>query len=78
MVSVHEWAEMRRLFFVKRLSVREIAGRTGRHRETVRRAIDAEEPPRYVCPRRVSKLEPYHGEIERLLREEPRRGGCGS
>ena len=66
---------MRRLYFVKRLSVREIARRTGRHRETVRRAVEAEEPPRYVRPPRVSKLDSYRGEIERLLREEPRLPG---
>lgn len=75
MVGVQEWAEMRRLFFVKGLSVREIARRTGRHRETVRRAVEAEEPPRYVRAARVSKLEAYHAEIERLLREDPRLPG---
>ena len=75
MVGVQEWAEMRRLFFVKGLSIREIARRTGRHRETVRRAVGAGEPPRYVRAPRVSKLEPYHTEIERLLDEDPRLPG---
>jgi transposase len=75
MVRVQEWAEMRRLYFVKRLSIREIARRTGRHRDTVRRAIRAETPPRYERPRRASKLEPYRAEIERLLDGEPRMPG---
>ena len=75
MVSVEQWAEIRRLHFVKRLSIREIARRTGRHRDTVRRAVAAEEPPRYERPPRVSKLDPFRDEIHRLLLEEPRLPG---
>jgi transposase len=76
MVQVQEWAEIRRLYFVKRLSIRAIAERTGRHRDTVRRAIRAEAPPRYERPPRPSKLAPYHAEIARLLAEEPRLPGA--
>jgi transposase len=71
-VSVQQWADIRRLHFVKRLGVREIARRTGLHRQTVRRALRAEAPPRYARPPRASKLEPHKPEIHRLLREEPR------
>ena len=71
MVSVQQWAEIRRLHFVKGLSVREVARRTGRHRQTVRRALQADEPPRYQRSPRPSKLEPYKAEIHRLLAEEP-------
>ncbi len=39
MVRVEQWAEIRRLYFVKRLSIKEIARRTGRDRNTVRKAV---------------------------------------
>ncbi len=72
MVRVQAWAEIRRLHFVKRLAIREIARRTGLSRVTVRRALRSAEPPRYCRPPRPSKLEPYREEILRLLREDPR------
>jgi transposase len=71
-VSVQQWAEIRRLHFVKGLGIREIARRTGLHRQTVRRALSADGPPRYQRPPRQSKLEPYKAEIHRLLADEPR------
>jgi transposase len=71
-VRVEQWAEIRRLHFVKGLSIREIARRTGLSRVTVRRALRSEAPPRYERPARVSKLEPHKPEIERLLDDEAR------
>ena len=47
MVGVEQWAEVRRLHRVERLSIREISRRTGLHRKTVRRALAAAQPPRY-------------------------------
>ena len=47
MVGVEQWAEMRRLHFVRGLSIREIHRRTGLHRDTIRRAISSDEPPVY-------------------------------
>jgi len=37
-VGVEQWAEIRRLYFVKRLSIKEIVRRTGHGRNTVQRA----------------------------------------
>ena len=68
MVRVEQWAEIRRLYFVKRLSIKEIARRTGRDRNTVRKALRSERPPRYSRPARPSKLDPFREEIHRLLR----------
>jgi hypothetical protein len=34
-----QWAEIRRVYFVKRLSINEIVRRTGHRRDTVRRAL---------------------------------------
>ena len=47
MVGVEQWAEIRRMHFVGGVSIKEIARRTGRDRNTVRRALRAEGPPGY-------------------------------
>jgi transposase len=74
-VGVEEWAEVRRLHFVRGLSIREIHRRTGLHRDTVRRAIESEVPPRYQRPAKGSKLDPFKEEIHRLLQADPRLPG---
>jgi transposase len=72
---VEQWAEIRRLYFVKRLSIKEIVRRTGHSRNTIRRALRSGEPPRYRRPPRPSKLDPFRDEIHRLLRSDPRLPG---
>jgi transposase len=74
-VGVEQWAEIRRLHFVKGLSQREIRRRTGLHRDTIRGAINSSEPPRYRRAPAGSKLDPFKDEIHRLLREDPRLPG---
>ena len=74
-VGVEQWAEIRRLHFVKGLSQREIRRRTGLHRDTIRRAIDSSEPPVYRRAPAGSKLDPFKDEIRRLLREDPKLPG---
>jgi transposase len=74
-VGVERWAEIRRMRFVERLSIREIARRTGRDRKTVQRAVRSDAPPRYVRAPTGSKLDPFKDEIERLLRADPRLPG---
>lgn len=66
-VEVQEWADIRRMKFVDGLSIREIERRTGRHRDTIRRALASEAPPKYQRSPRPSKLDPYKQEILRLL-----------
>jgi transposase len=46
-VGVEQWAEIRRLYFVRGLSKREISRRTGLARDTVDRAVLSDEPPVY-------------------------------
>lgn len=73
MVAVEEWAEIRRMHFVEGIAIKEIARRTGLARNTVRSALRSDTPPRYRrTVKRTSKLDPFKGEIEQLLREEPR------
>ena len=40
---MEQWAEIRRMHFVERLSIKEIHRRTGRDRKTIRRAVRAAE-----------------------------------
>jgi transposase len=75
LVGVEQWAEIRRMHFVAGLSIKEIARRAGRDRNTVRRAVRSSAPPRYVRAPAGSKLDPFKDEIHRLLREDPRLPG---
>ena len=71
MVGVEQWAEIRRMHRVERLSIREISKRTGLHRKTIRRALTAETPPAYSRPAAVSKLDPFRDWICEQLRANP-------
>ena len=75
MVGVEQWAEIRRLHFVRGLSMREINRRTGLHRDTISRAIHSDEPPVYRRAPGGSKLDPFKEEIHRLLRADPKLPG---
>jgi transposase len=70
-VGVEQWAEIRRMHRVERLSIREISRRTGLHRKTIRRALAAEQPPRYSRAAAASKLDPFKDWICEQLHEEP-------
>src|SRR5215210_7311247 len=63
------------MHFVLGLSIKEIARRTGRDRNTVRRALRAAAAPKYRRPSAPSKLDPFKDEIHRLLKAEPRLPG---
>jgi transposase len=71
LLGVEQWAEIRRMANVERLSQREIHRRTGVHRDTIRTALAALEPPSYgPRPRRPSKLDLFLAKIEELLEGE--------
>lgn len=72
MISVEDWAEIRRLRKVQKLSERVIARRLGIHRDTVTRALESDEPPRYQRVPRGSKLDPYKPKIHALLPDDPK------
>src|SRR6516165_4874484 len=57
---------------VERLSIREIERRTGLHRETIRRALANDEPPKYVRAPGPSKLDPFKDWICEQLRLDSR------
>jgi len=73
---VEQWAELRREYFVRGVSIRELVRRTGLSRNTVRRALRSEEPPAYRRAAAGSKLDPFKDEIHRLLRGDPRLPGA--
>jgi transposase len=74
-VGVEQWAEVRRLHFVRGLTQREIHRRTGLHRDTIRNAIKSDRPPKYERAPAGSKLDAFKDEIHRLLREDPKLPG---
>src|SRR6266536_6065428 len=63
------------MYFVGRLSIKEIVRRTGHSRNTVRRALRSGEPPRYRRAPRPSKLDAFREEVDRLLRSDSRMPG---
>ena len=71
MVGVEQWAEIRRMHRVERLSIREISKRTGLHRKTIRRALAAETPPGYSRAAAASKLDPFKDWVCEQLRADP-------
>lgn len=80
MVEVEQWAEIQRMHFVCGLSIKEIVRRTGRDRNTVRRALRSTRAPRYERRPAPSKLDPFKDEIHRLLGDDSssRASGSGS
>jgi transposase len=69
-LDVERWAELRREHFVRGVSIKELARRFGVDRNTVRRALRADEPPVYRRAPAGSKLDAFKPEIHRLLGEE--------
>jgi transposase len=74
-LDVERWAELRREHFVRGVGIKELARRYGVDRNTVRRAVRSEQPPRYQRPVAASKLDPFKDEIHELLRRDPRLPG---
>jgi transposase len=69
---VEEWAEIRRLYLAENVPIKEIARRLGMARNTVREAVRACEPPRYVRATRVSAVDAVEPAIRELLYANPR------
>ncbi len=71
MLTVADWADIRRLYYAEKLSKRKIAKLLHIHRNTVTAAIAAEQPPIYERESRGSKLDPYKPIIQNLLKATP-------
>jgi len=71
-LSVEDWAEIRRLSKSEGLSIKEIVRQLGVARNTVRMALRSDEPPAYRRERSGSIVDPVEPEIRRLLMQFPR------
>ena len=69
------WAELRREHFVRGVSIKELARRTGMSRNTIRAALRSATAPKYSRTSLVSKLDPFKDEIHRLLKADAKLTG---
>jgi transposase len=74
-LDVERWAELRREHFVRGVSIKELARRTGLARNTIRSALRCDAPPAFRAPERPSKLDAFKEEIHDLLRRDPKLPG---
>ncbi|NLT55537.1 MAG: IS21 family transposase [Actinomycetales bacterium] len=72
MISLEDWAEIRRLHRAEGVAIKEIARRLGVARNTVRAALAADRVPRYERALRGSLVDAVEPEVRKLLREFPR------
>ena len=71
MVSVEDWAWLRREHFVHGVSIKKLVRRTGLSRNTIRKALRSDQPPAYGRRSAGSKLDPFKEEVHALLRSDP-------
>jgi transposase len=70
-ISVEDWAEIRRLRRAEAMPIKGIARRLRISRNAVRRALAKESPPRYQRPAKGSAVDAFEPAIRELLREYP-------
>ena len=71
MLSVEDWAEIRRLRRSEGLPIKAIARILGISRNTVRAALASDAPPKYVRKPAGSIVDPVEPQIRELLRAYP-------
>src|SRR5699024_9618666 len=72
MINVEDWAEIRRLYRAEGIAIKEIVRRLGISRNTVRRALASDEPPKYQRKPQGSIVDPFVPQIQQLLADSPR------
>jgi transposase len=70
-LSVEDWAEIRRLYRAEQMPVKAIARVMGVSRNTVRAAVASDRPPKYERPRKGSIVDAVEPRIRELLRAYP-------
>jgi transposase len=70
-LSVEDWAEIRRLYRAERMPIKVIARVVGCSKNTVRKALAAERPPAYRRQPRGSVVDPVEPRIRELLQACP-------
>ncbi|MEW9534769.1 IS21 family transposase [Microbispora sp. NPDC049125] len=71
MIKVEDWAEIRRLHRAEGMPIKAIARRMGISKNTVKRALAAEAPPRYQRASRGSIVDVVEPQVRLLLEEFP-------
>jgi transposase len=71
LIDVEDWAEIRRLYRAEEMGIKAIARRLGVARNTVRAALRADGPPRYVRRSQGSIVDLVEPEIRELLMDVP-------
>ena len=67
MITLEDWALIRRLFVREKLPKAEIARQLDISRNTVAKAIASADPPSYSRPPAVTSFEPVQGQVRQLL-----------
>jgi transposase len=70
-ITVEDWAEIRRLYLAERMSIKAVAKKLGLARNTVRNAVRSVQPPRYVRTGSGSIVDEVEPRIRALLKEFP-------
>ncbi len=70
-ITVEDWAEIRRLYLAERMPIKAIAKKLGLARNTVRNAVRSVQPPRYVRAGSGSVVDAAEPRIRALLKEFP-------
>jgi len=70
-IKVEDWAEIRRLHRGEGMAIKAIARRLGIARNTVRKALEADQPPHYRRESRGSIVDDVEEQIRRLLHDSP-------
>ncbi len=71
MICVEDWAEIRRLHRAEQMPIRAIARHLGISKNTVKRALASDRPPKYERPTKGSVVDAVEAQIRELLRETP-------
>ncbi|MER8062819.1 IS21 family transposase [Streptomyces sp. NPDC094022] len=70
-IHVEDWAEIRRLHRAEQMPIRAIARHLGISKNTVKRALAHDRPPKYERPAKGSAVDAVEVQIRELLRETP-------
>lgn len=71
MIRVEDWAEIRRLHRAEQMPIRAIARHLGISKNTVKRALASDRPPKYERPAKGSVVDAVEVQIRELLRDTP-------
>lgn len=71
MISVEDWAEIRRLHRAEHMPIRAIARHLGISKNTVKRALATDRPPVYQRPLKGSAVDAFEPAIRELLKQTP-------